>query len=327
MMVHWLMPGRHSNIQDLYNSNLASIRMRIGLVADFANEININFSAGDIIPIQADVILIGKIGADCKNGRDVLWIEQLKKAKKNSKKIILDYTDHHLANTNSPMRDFYNEAVMVCSDVVVSSKLMKTLLMDYYDGEISVIEDPIEIEIVKPSRQRNREIFSFLWFGHGSNISFLIDYLNNEFLCNANFNLIALTDSFGVKSLISNNDKFKNRITVYPSIWSINGMRNSAEIVDACMIPSGFKSSNKIGASSNRLITAFALGLPVSADLLDSYADYSNYFHDISGGPISEFMADITKFENKLIMAQQEVVPNFKRENLIKKWESVIKSK
>ena len=86
--VHWLIPGNYKSTEDLYKSNLASIRMRAGLVGKHAHDIQVEFSAGDHINTKADIVVVGKIGGDCQNGRGNLWIKQLSEAKKQSKKII-----------------------------------------------------------------------------------------------------------------------------------------------------------------------------------------------------------------------------------------------
>jgi hypothetical protein len=87
MFIHWLIPGNYKSVEDLSKSDMASIRMRAGLVGNFAHDIQIKFSAGDHINTNADVIVVGKIGGDCQNGRNNLWIRQLSEAKKQSKKL------------------------------------------------------------------------------------------------------------------------------------------------------------------------------------------------------------------------------------------------
>ena len=59
--------------------------------------------------------------------------------------------------------------------------------------------------------------------------------------------------------------------------WSINDLIQAANISDFCILPTGYKDSKKVGASSNRLITALALGMPVLSDHLISYQKLRSY--------------------------------------------------
>ena len=127
MKIHWLIPGNFKNIEDLYKSNIASIRMRAGLVGKYASDFHMHFTAGDHINFNADIIVVGKIGMDCQNGRDNLWSGYLLEANKKSKKIIIDYTDNHLART-SPMYFFYKRILPLCDTAVVPSSYMLLLL-------------------------------------------------------------------------------------------------------------------------------------------------------------------------------------------------------
>ena len=101
MVIHWLIPGIYKVVEDLSKSNTASIRMRAGLVGMHAHDIEFKLSAGDHINTKADIVVVGKIGGDCQNGRASLWMNQISQANKQSKKIILDYTDHHLESSSS----------------------------------------------------------------------------------------------------------------------------------------------------------------------------------------------------------------------------------
>ena len=80
MIIHWLIPGNYNSVEDLSKSNLASIRMRAGLVAKYASDIQVQLTVGDHINSNADVIMVGKIGGDCQNGRANLWMKQITEA-------------------------------------------------------------------------------------------------------------------------------------------------------------------------------------------------------------------------------------------------------
>ncbi len=322
MLIHWLIPGNYKSVEDLSKSNLASIRMRAGLVGKHAHDIQVEFSAGDHINTKAEIVVVGKIGGDCQNGRGNLWITQLSEAKKQSKKIILDYTDHHLESINSPMGVFYKNILPLVDKSVVSSARISQLLMQFLDKEITVIEDPIEIQITPPQNLISTDEVTLLWFGHATNIPYLLSYLHNDSLCDVNFRLIVLSNKPGLEMLSSHQNRFRSTIRLDIAEWSLQNMINASLVSHGCLIPSDLNDLRKAGASSNRLITAFSLGLPVSADVLESYSPFSDYFHDIRKTPLSVFIKQHSLYIKKVEIAQKTVVPMFSQKFLAQKWRS-----
>jgi hypothetical protein len=323
MVIHWLIPGNYKSVTDLHQSNVANVRMRAGLVAKFASDIQIEFSAGDYVNKKADIIVIGKIGADCQHGREDLWINQLSEVKNNYKKIILDYTDHHLGSTSSPMNMFYKKALPLTHKTVVSSTRMSRLFSQFAAEDTTVIEDPIEVKSINPNIAVIEGDMTLLWFGHATNIPFLVNYLINDFLCDLDFRLIVLSNIAGLEYLKVHKKNIRSTIKMELSEWSLQNMIDSAKISHGCLIPSDLNEPRKSGASSNRLITAFALGLPVSADLLESYAPFSEYFHNIREAPLSTFNKKLALYSKCLSLAQETIVPIFSEESMARKWKSL----
>lgn len=324
MNLHWLTPGSFRNLESLHNSNLASVRMRIGLVSENSENMKINFTAGDIAPKNTDLLVVGKIGSDCKNGRDHLWMDQIIKLRKLSRKIIMDYTDHHLGNALSHSHEFYKNLISLCDKVVVPSEKMFELLSEYFTKDIRIIEDPIEIHVIPPKKINSLNEFTLLWFGHSTNVSFLVDYLNNFKLCDSKINLIVLSNKHGIENIIANRSNLNSRVTIYTEQWSLSNMIKAAESAHACIIPAGIDSHSKMGASSNRLITAFSLGLPVSADNLDSYLPFANYYHNMRAESLSTFINNYDFYIEKVNSAQNNIVPLFTKTSILKKWEKLI---
>jgi hypothetical protein len=320
VIIHWLVPGNFKTLEDLSKSNLASIRMRAGLVGRHADKMNMQFSAGDQICTAADVIVVGKIGADCLNGRASLWIKQLYEAKQQSKKIILDYTDHHLESISSPMGIFYKDIMPIIDIAIVPSSRILTLLTKYFNNCIIIIEDPIEIEVIPPKELNILSSLNLLWFGHSTNIIYLLKYLQNSKLCDISFNLFVLSNFPGLEMLAKNQSHLPSSIQFSLTEWSLQNMITVSKNCHGSLIPSDPNDSRKSGASSNRLITSFALGLPVSADLLDSYAPFSEYFHNIRKTPISVFINQISLYSDKVKLAQKSIVPNFTEEAIAQNW-------
>ncbi len=322
--LHWLLPGEYKNEVNIFASELASIRMRAGLVKRHAASIGLNMTAGDAIHPLANILMVGKIGGDCALGRSENWLVQMEHAKSRGVKIILDYTDHHLANPQTAMGIFYKKSLPFIDEAVVPSRKMKSLLSSFFPNNIEVIQDPLEVE-VKPTRLlKENEKPVVLWFGHASNISYLINYLENHELCDASFNLIVLSNKNGLSLFSSKPLKTKSTIGVKMALWSISAMQSAAGISHACIIPSDAADIKKAGASSNRLITALAMGLPTLAEGLSAYNEFESYFDLIREVKISNFFKTIIHNNDKVSKAQQTVIPDFMSENLCKKWKHIL---
>jgi len=135
-----------------------------------------------------------------------------------------------------------------------------------------------------------------------------------------------LSNGPGLEMLASYKNNLRSSIQLDLVEWSLQNMINASKASQCCLIPSALNDSRKSGASSNRLITAFALGLPVTADVLESYSPFSDYFHDIRETPLSVFIKQLTLYAQKVEFAQRTVVPMFSQEALAQKWKNFFRS-
>ena len=322
MNIHWLIPGNFKSLEDVSKSNIASIRLRAGLVGMFISNFQKKLTVGDHVNTNADVIIVGKIGIDCHNGRDNLWFRYLTESHEKSKKIIIDYTDNHLELNNSPVYNFYKKIMPITEKAVVPSLRMSVLLRQYFNNEINIIEDPVEIESFPPRISSQQNKTSLFWFGHSSNIPYLIKYLQNHSLCDAGIWLTVLTNAQGIDLLRTQKSKLPSTIEMNVSAWTLQNMIDASKQSDACLIPSDLNDPRKSGVSSNRLITAFALGLPVTADMLESYIPYSDCFHNIRKEPLSVFIKQLNFYIQKCEFAQKNIIGNFRKDIIANKWNS-----
>ena len=199
---------------------------------------------------------------------------------------------------------------------------MSALLAQFFNNEIDIIEDPIEIESIPSKSPLNHNLFSFLWFGHATNVSYLIKYLQNKTLCDVDFRMYFLSNKQGIELILSENKFFRANIDLNISEWTLQNMIDASKNSDACLIPSDPHDPRKSGVSSNRLITAFALGLPVSADLLKSYIPFSEYFHNLRERPLSEFIEQQELYVNKCLLAQKNIIGHYSNDVIAQKWSS-----
>ena len=317
--LHLFLPGKYNSNLDLERSNLASIRMRAAVAASAFTEISGNsVSAGDISVKIPKFVFIGKIGADCENGRSSIWIEQLKKYKGMGVKIILDYTDNHLG-FQSPMTSFYKEAITIADAITLPSQKLKDLF-----GQTNIanycIPDPIEVS-TEPVKNSTRDPNNILWFGHSTNTPYFIDFILSHRQALKNKTIYALSNQFGIQE--AKNQLSKLSIEIKYGIWSLELMLKISRISGACLIPGGINNPKKVGASSNRLITSLALGMPTAADIMPSYEPYMNYFIDIRSEAFSSFIDAPLKYSEKVIQAQTHVTPNYSQENVRLIWKNL----
>jgi hypothetical protein len=199
-----------------------------------------------------------------------------------------------------------------------SSQMMQKNLAMHYSGNIVLLEDAIEFlpQDIKPVNKPT----TFLWFGHASNIEYLISFIRLGFEAGDQIRLIILSNEAGLEYFSRVQLVSKAQIQIQLGIWSPEAMVHASKLADVCILPTDNADPKKNGASSNRLITSFALGLPVAAGKLDSYQEFKKYYIDINSEELRVLIKDPTIFHDRVRLAQMEIVPRFSIENISKKW-------
>jgi len=308
-------------IESLQNSQLASIRLRISVAAEAAQILNYQVSLSDGQSNKyTDLIVVGKVDNINDDKRPDRWHQRIIKTKVSGGKIIIDYTDHHIER-NTTIGDFYRKSINYADAVVCSSEQLKNSIVNYFKGPILVIEEPIDVSIIPP-KEKNNAIKNMLWFGHASNLPYLFDCLLNTFNSDIHARLIIMTNAYPFPKEYSNllsADVLENiEINVVP--WSTNDLIQAANISDFCILPTGYKDSKKAGASSNRLITALSLGMPVLSDHLISYQKFNNYFETLNIDNLLKFTIKPDYDFQKIKDFQEIVAPDYTRKNLLHHW-------
>jgi len=323
--VHWLIPVHSSSYLAISDASLASIRLRAFPCMEALRETGVTFTFGEQISHGAQVVVIGKIGANDIHSRSKDWLAQLTVAKSRGAVVYLDYSDHHLG-IHSPMTIFYQPAVNLADCCIVPSGYMAKLLRSSYNGPIVIIEDSIEIspQVVKSKLVSNSP--TALWFGHSSNIEFLIQFINSSQFLLSGCNLIVLSNESGLNILHSSQLKMRNSQQIELGLWSVDMMLQAARASDFCIIPSNLSNPKKLGASSNRLITSLALGLPTAADCLPSYQEFSDYFVDIRSSIFDKLLTNPLDFSEKTISAQSSIVNRFSSHKIASDWLRLLSS-
>jgi hypothetical protein len=178
-------------------------------------------------------------------------------------------------------------------------------LNNFYSKEILVIPDAIEVPILSPKDSKTNRI---LWFGHPSNIKYLIDFIEKYKKTNVIFKLIILSDDKGLNFLSNYQFQTKIGFEIELQKWSVESLIAASKISDVCIIPSDPGDPRKSGASSNRLITSIALGLPTAAELLPSYEEFSKYFFNIRSNSLFEIMSNSSSYETKKLILSRHMI-------------------
>jgi hypothetical protein len=321
--IHILLPGSYQTTAELSASNLASVRLRAAVAAAFAQKSLISISLGERAPMRADLLLVGKIGANDIERRTDLWLENISALKAHGTRILLDYTDNHIG-TSSPMHRFYKSALGLSDLIICPSVQMTKLIESGTKALITVIPDAIEVPTLPPSHKKpNRSI---LWFGHSSNVPFLLRYLERADFTTRDIRLTVLSNSIGLGVFRDHLPRTRVPLIIKLSEWSTDQMILEARNSELCIIPSDPRDPKKNGASSNRLITALALGLPTAASNLSSYREYADYYIDLDKITLDQIISNVTSQHNRVERAQRELIPKFQKETIGVQWANLFLS-
>ena len=320
MHIHWFVPAEIKHPKDINTINLASIRLRAGAVMQALEGLRHAISFGEFLPKSTDVCIIGKIGGADTLNKQFLWLQQLRVFKG---KIILDFTDDHLSH-NTIMTAFFLECLKIVDCVICSSNYLKIIVSQYYLGRIEVIPDAIEYEIRPPKNIYNSPV-RLMWFGHATNMEALIEFVP-KIRSTVSISLTVISNQPGLQIFKSSKLHCDNLLEINMHVWSIEVTKLESKNCDICIIPVKLTENRKAGASSNRLLTALALGMPTCADIIDSYSPYNQYFGDLRSSEFNEMLTDPVIWNSRIQSAQKNILPDYTVASLGGKWISLLES-
>ncbi len=324
--IEWLCAVPARSLLDLEQSNLASVRLRttVGIRAALSlGDKSVLSDGRETRPSQ--VVVVSKLDYVTDPTRPERWLKRLHHLKTGGARVIVDYTDHHMA-TESPAAGFYREAIALSDTVVASSNRLCEHIAVHTGREAVMIDDPIEVALQMPAA-RNNQTRTALWFGHATNLPYLFDFLVNRYESHAERRLILMTNLHPLPeqylSLLDVPQLKKLEISIVP--WSTKDLLTAASLSDFCLLPAGVSDPRKSGASSNRLLTALAMGLPTAADLLDSYLPFSDYFSDLSSVDINALFDDPERFFPSVEAAQRHISKEHTSERAQLRWAELLR--
>jgi hypothetical protein len=299
------------------------MRLRLAVACSCLEDIGYSLSIGEMLPSDVRVVIVPKIGADDIDRRSCRWLATISEAKKRGVRVILDYTDHHLGFT-SPMRHFYDLATRMCDLCVVPSRYLGAAVYALRSVDIVEIADALEYPTLSVRPQFGAKPAA-LWFGHGTNFGFLVEFLAKYDL-RESCESLTIVSSIEVINWVNKNRHLLKVANVTATEWSIETLHKAALASDIALLPLGLTDPKKAGASSNRLITSFALGLPVITQSIASYRQYRNFYTDIDGDDFLSTLRNPIREHEKVERAQQIVVPNYHPKKIGSLWISAVQN-
>lgn len=330
MKVAWLVSNvKTANPEELLTTELASSRMRAGVsIAAFRT------AQHDVLPLNLvgsaalpDIAFMSKYVHDSGanlylhdgGARWDFWTDLVFRIKASGGKLVVDYTDNHLAGDDIRTK-WYRHILPQVDGVVVPSDKMASNARGYWDGPMWLIPEPIEVPILPP-RQGGSGPIEAIWFGHNSNLPYLYRFIQQEMHHCPPMNVRVLTnflDTNVLKAVIAKGPK-SARFSV--GKWTVASMLELAQQCQVALIPSDRSDPRKNGASANRVITALALGLVPVAEMIDSYAPFSAYCLNISNrNDLSELTQSLPMRQARVRDAQGAVVPRFTVDQVGPQW-------
>ncbi len=316
--VQWLISSRDPSLAALASSNLASIRLRSVVSMRAAMDGSVTSSADREADRETEILVVGKVDAVTDVNRPARWLSYMQQAKDRNCKIIIDYTDHHI-DGKPVMRDFYLAALNLADHVTTSSPKLAKNIGATWKGGVTVIEDPIEVSFIPPKTERTPQLTA-LWFGHASNLQYLFDFIKSGLSLQEPLRLIVMTNFFDQKIFDQQMKAAPKNLEMVVVPWSLQDMQTVAGICDFCIIPAGMNDVRKNGVSSNRLLTALALGLPTAADKVDSYLAFSEYFTDIRSKELEQFISHPHQQSDLVKKAQSRIAKTHTIEAIGHQW-------
>jgi len=318
--IHWLVPFKLNHPEEILKSDIASLRLRAGLflLPIFDNyKLTINESISNIDDI--DFLFIGKI--DSRKELLYQWEQYISYYRNIGVKLFFDCTDNNFGN-NSASSKMYEKVLKTNDSIITSSEKLKSNIFPQFKN-ISVIEDPIEIKIQKVKTNKKNH---FLFFGHPTNIPYLLNIIP-KWDRSKEYHLTIQTSELGLK-FITSESRFINKpenLNIHLQPWSQLNMENAAKMVSGVIIPGDILDDKKNGVSHNRLLTSFALGLPVAATKYNSYLEFENQFSDIDNSEeFKKFLRDPHLFSSRVSTAQKKL-KEYSRNKIAEKWLQLLK--
>ncbi len=250
----------------------------------------------------------------------------------------LDPNDTNLIQTIASIQLFYRELLSIADSVILPSNAIADLASRWVNNKsnIKVIEDPTQV-----SRRQYRHLDSesecrILWFGHPSNVKFLLDQVPSILkACKAapSFELSILSSDYSCRRVLSLFNRlspakpWKLRLVNWNTeSWDSTQLEFELARAHIVIIPSDLDNPRKSCAGHNRVVDSIQSGCLVIATPLQSYKELSQctLLGDDFPALIDECVVNYNTLRKNYVVVRDQLLFPFSKAVNIKKWRDVI---
>ena len=259
-----------------------------------------------------DVVIVYKVLEDI--------CDQLAQIRAAGKRIIVDITEHVLANTRSG--DNSKKIVEYGDVVTVSSLKLRDLLGSITKQPVHFIEDCVEGPMATVPAKKPSDMLNLLWFGRSVNLDPLYEFLSDpkSSIALPPTKLRIVTDSDGVDVR-----RLGKNLDVELLEWSPAALRDQLAWSHAAVFPSA-PSELYQSKSSNRLQqTLWQRRLPIGVSK-DGYSDFLEFglFGDRLEDILLKVIPEWDVLMTRVDAGWQEVARKFVPATVASKWHALI---
>ena len=259
--------------------------------------------------------------------------------KSQSVPILVNYSDNLAATSNSAVASLYRSLLWHADAVIYPCQAMQQLgkpwLSPNNPAQEWIIEDPWQVEehpyrLLKPD-----EKCRIIWFGHSSNLQYLLKELPKLLeSCNAHasYELTILSDSGTQKKVKQQFQKLTRRMpwTLRCIPWENNSqpaqLAQELGRAHVAIIPSDTQDRRKLAASHNRAVDSIQAGCMVIASPLPSYKELQKLLllSDDFSGAINSGIQQYSRLATKWKANRSNLMERFSPFSNKRKWKGVI---
>ena len=259
--------------------------------------------------------------------------------KSQSIPILVNYSDNLAATSDSAVASLYRSLLWHADAVIYPCQAMQYLGKPWLNPRNPakgwVIEDPWQVEEQPYRPLKPDEPCRIIWFGHSSNLQYLLKELPKLLAsCNThtNYELTILSDSGTHKKVKQQIQKLHCRApwTLRCIPWDNNSqpaqLAQELSRAHIAIIPSDTQDRRKLAASHNRAVDAIQAGCMVIASPLPSYKELqkllllSDDFADAINSGIQQYPRLTAKWK----ASRSKILERFSPSSNKRKWKDVI---
>lgn len=331
---------------------LASTRLQLGPARVAAEQLGLKIKAINLRSEEANCIqkigrpkccIIGKLNHPDTNFADRITMANLAGIallKSRGVPTAITYCDNSASALHSPISTLYQSLLHHGDYIIYPSQTMlnygQQWTKELSNQQHRVIEDPCFLPTQPFRMLSKKERCKIIWFGHNSNLGYLINQLKQIIHnCNADlsYELTILSDEnscIRVKKHFTNITKSNNwtlRLVRWDTKNQPTQLGKELSRCHICLIPSDPKDPRKRGASHNRAVDALISGCAVIAAPLPSYVELKRSLILSNEYPLAiNFVIDeYERLSQKWSLTRERDLKRFDPNHNITSWKNLLK--